>query len=94
MHKATGELYALKCISLYVKQMRDQLMTELRMLFKSDCEGLIDFYGAVYREVRVRPFPCKNFLVSPLNGSPAAQRAAETAPGGGGGGWQISRARG
>ena len=51
MHKVTGELFALKCISLYVKQMRDQLMTELRMLFKSDCEGLIDFYGAVYREV-------------------------------------------
>lgn len=53
MHKETGELYALKCISLYVKQMRDQLMTELRMLFKSDCEGLIDFYGAVYREGHV-----------------------------------------
>jgi hypothetical protein len=42
-HKVTREFFALKCISLFVKQMRDQLLTELRMLFKSDCEALIDF---------------------------------------------------
>lgn len=49
-HKVTGEYYALKCISLYMKQMRDQLLTELRTLFKSDCAALVDFHGALYRE--------------------------------------------
>lgn len=49
-HKLTGELYALKCINLFDKGVRDMLLAELSTLFKSDCEALIDFYGATYRE--------------------------------------------
>lgn len=49
-HKATGELYALKCISLFDKGLRDMLLTELNALFHSDCDALINFYGATYRE--------------------------------------------
>lgn len=30
--------------------MRDMLLSELRALFHSDCEALISFYGATYRE--------------------------------------------
>lgn len=52
-HKVTGELFALKCIGLYMKTMRDMLLTELRALFSSDCECLVDFYGATYREGQV-----------------------------------------
>ncbi len=66
--------------SLYVKQMRDQLMTELRMLFKSDCEGLIDFYGAVYREARggaVAPvFPFRSHCCSSLPPPPRVNMGA------------------
>lgn len=32
--QVTGQYFALKCINLYMKQMRDQLLTELRTLFK------------------------------------------------------------
>lgn len=52
-HKVTGELYALKCINLFDKGVRDMLLTELSTLFKSDCEALIDFHGATYREGQV-----------------------------------------
>jgi hypothetical protein len=51
--KATGKLFALKCIALYDKGVRDMLMAELQALFKSDCEALVDFKGATYREGQV-----------------------------------------
>lgn len=44
--KATGKMYALKCISVFVKAMRHQLMSELRALFTADCEALVEFHGA------------------------------------------------
>jgi len=44
--KVTGTYYALKCISVFVKAMRHQLMSELRALFTADCEALVDFHGA------------------------------------------------
>eukprot|EP01138_Halocafeteria_seosinensis_P009865 gb/GECG01010076.1/.p1 GENE.gb/GECG01010076.1/~~gb/GECG01010076.1/.p1 ORF type:complete len:383 (+),score=55.95 gb/GECG01010076.1/:1-1149(+) len=49
-HRDTDEYFALKSIGLYMKNMRDMLLSELRALFHSDCEALISFYGATYRE--------------------------------------------
>ncbi|CAE7491100.1 MKK3, partial [Symbiodinium sp. KB8] len=45
--------YALKCIGLYMKDMRSMLLTELRTLFQSDCDALVSFHGATYREGQV-----------------------------------------
>lgn len=45
-----GQLFALKQINLYDKNIRGMLLAELKSLFHSDCECLIEFYGAIYRE--------------------------------------------
>lgn len=49
-HKLTGQRYALKCISLYEKGVRDQLIAELNTLYAAECDALVGFYGATYRE--------------------------------------------
>lgn len=51
--RCTGVYYALKCIGLYMKDMRSMLLTELRTLFQSDCDALVSFHGATYREGQV-----------------------------------------
>ena len=56
-HNTTGVYYALKCIGLYMKDMRKMLLTELHTLFHSDCDALIAFHGATYREGQVRCSP-------------------------------------
>jgi len=52
-HKRTGALYALKLINLFDKGVRDMLLQELKALFTADCEALISFHGATYREGQV-----------------------------------------
>lgn len=49
-HKVTGDLYALKMFSVYDKSRRDQLRKEIRMLASIDCDALIQFHGAFYKE--------------------------------------------
>jgi len=49
-HKVTGDLYALKMFSVYDKGRRDQLRKEIRMLASIDCDALIQFHGAFYKE--------------------------------------------
>uniref|UniRef100_A0A7S1CE06 mitogen-activated protein kinase kinase n=1 Tax=Bicosoecida sp. CB-2014 TaxID=1486930 RepID=A0A7S1CE06_9STRA len=49
-HVATGEQYAVKCISLWDKSKRDQLIREIQALYSSDCAALVQFYGATFRE--------------------------------------------
>lgn len=49
-HRGTGEQYAVKCISLWDKTKRDQLIKEIQALYSSDCAALVQFYGATFRE--------------------------------------------
>jgi serine/threonine protein kinase len=49
-HKRTGDLYALKMFSVYDKGRRDQLRKEIRMLASIQCDALIQFHGAFYKE--------------------------------------------
>ena len=49
-HKVTGDLYALKMFSVYDKGRRDQLRKEIRMLASIQCDTLIQFHGAFYKE--------------------------------------------
>lgn len=49
-HKDTGDLYALKMFSVYDKGRRDQLRKEIRMLASIECDTLIQFHGAFYKE--------------------------------------------
>ena len=49
-HKITGELYALKMISIYDKARREQLNKEIKMLAVLRCEALIQFHGAFFKD--------------------------------------------
>ena len=48
--KSTGIMYAVKKIALFDKGIREMLMKELEALFNADCECLVRFHGATYRE--------------------------------------------
>eukprot|EP01084_Bolivina_argentea_P162306 282474_1 len=50
MHTGTGTILALKVISLFGKSKRDQLIREINTLYNAECDALIKFYGAFYRE--------------------------------------------
>lgn len=62
-HKASGQRYALKTIGLYDKAVRDQLISELSALYAAECDALVGFYGATYREgsvaVLLQYFDCR-----------------------------------
>lgn len=49
----TGRFVALKAVKIYERSKRDQLLGELATLFACDCECLIGFHGATYREGEV-----------------------------------------
>ncbi len=49
-HIGTGTPLALKVISLYDKSKRDQLIREINTLYHAECDALVKFYGAFYRE--------------------------------------------
>jgi len=46
-------MVALKVVKIYEKSKRDQLLGELATLFACDCECLVGFHGATYREGEV-----------------------------------------
>eukprot|EP00622_Pseudochattonella_farcimen_P006863 FR742734.1.p1 GENE.FR742734.1~~FR742734.1.p1 ORF type:complete len:329 (+),score=29.23 FR742734.1:62-988(+) len=49
-HTPTGQVLALKVISMFEKSKREQLMMEITTLYNASCPSLITFYGAYYRE--------------------------------------------
>lgn len=49
-HRETGDFLALKVINLYDKSKREQLMSEIKTLYHSDCSSLTRFYGAFYKD--------------------------------------------
>ncbi len=49
-HTSSGTPLALKVISLFDKSKRDQLIMEINTLYHAECDALIKFYGAFYRE--------------------------------------------
>jgi mitogen-activated protein kinase kinase 3 len=51
--RGTGRFVALKAVKIFEKSKRDQLLGELTTLFSCDCECLVGFYGATYREGEV-----------------------------------------
>lgn len=53
-HRDTGERYAVKCINMYDKSKRGQLVSELHTLYVSDCAALVQFFGATFHEGEVR----------------------------------------
>ena len=50
IHGPTGTILALKVINLFDKSRREQLIREIRTLYDAQCQNLITFYGAFYRE--------------------------------------------
>lgn len=52
-HRETGQRYAVKCINMYDKSKRGQLVSELHTLYVSDCAALVQFYGATFHEGEV-----------------------------------------
>ncbi len=50
IHTGTGTPLALKVSSLFDKSKRDQLIREINTLYHAQCDSLIKFYGAFYRE--------------------------------------------
>lgn len=50
MDPRTGTRYAVKCISMWDKSKRDQLISEINALYESECSALVQFYGATFRE--------------------------------------------
>jgi len=57
MHAPTGTPLALKVINIFDKAKRDQLIKEIQALYDSDCEALITFLGAFYREGTITDCP-------------------------------------
>jgi serine/threonine protein kinase len=49
-HGATGTPLALKVMSMFDKSKREQLIREVCTLYDADCQSLVNFYGAFYRE--------------------------------------------
>lgn len=52
-HRRTGARYAVKCINMWDKSKRGQLVSELHTLYVSDCAALVQFYGATFHEGEV-----------------------------------------
>jgi mitogen-activated protein kinase kinase 1 len=52
-HKRTGVLWAVKILNLYDKSVKEMLLRELRALYRADCEAIVGFAGATYREGNV-----------------------------------------
>lgn len=52
-HASSGERYAVKCINMYDKSKRGQLVSELHTLYVSDCAAMVQFYGATFHEGEV-----------------------------------------
>ena len=49
-HIPSGTLVALKCVSVFEKSKRSQLVSELRALFETQCDALVGFYGAYHAD--------------------------------------------
>jgi mitogen-activated protein kinase kinase 3 len=49
-HMPTRTPLALKVINLFDKSKREQLIREIKSLYNAECDSLIRFYGAFYRE--------------------------------------------
>lgn len=50
VHNPTGTQLALKVLSVYDKSMRAQLTKEIQTLYDADCDCVLTFYGAFYKE--------------------------------------------
>jgi hypothetical protein len=50
VHVPTGRELVLKVISVFDRSKRHQLITEIQALYESDCDALISFLGAFYRD--------------------------------------------
>mmetsp|Transcript_35719 Transcript_35719/g.81486 ORF Transcript_35719/g.81486 Transcript_35719/m.81486 type:complete len:557 (-) Transcript_35719:523-2193(-) len=50
LHKKSQTVMALKVISVFDQDKRKQLLTEIGMLFNSECPQLVTFHGAFYHE--------------------------------------------
>ena len=51
--KRTGKKLALKVLNVFDKNMRAQLLSEFNLLFRCDCDALVKFHGAFYREGKI-----------------------------------------
>ena len=50
IHGPTGTLLALKVINVFDRAKRGQLIREIQALYDSDCDALVTFMGAFYRD--------------------------------------------
>ena len=53
MENGTKRRLALKVLNIFDKNMRTQLTDELNSLFAQDCDALVRFYGAFYKEGKI-----------------------------------------
>ena len=53
IHVPTGTRLALKVVNVLDRTKRQQLVKEISALYEADCESLIEFYGAFYREGQI-----------------------------------------
>ncbi|KAF0979797.1 hypothetical protein FDP41_000950 [Naegleria fowleri] len=53
-HKASGQLFALKYISVFDDQKRKTIINELQTLYSASSEHLIGFFGAFYQEGNIQ----------------------------------------
>lgn len=50
IHTPSGTPLALKVINMFDKSKRDQLIREIKTLYDAECQTLVGFYGAFYRD--------------------------------------------